>query len=241
MRWMLASATILWVGAGACGPASGTGGAETAETAAEAPDPDAPGGMRATLLDPEDAAWQVQAPDTFGARFVTTKGEFEVQVVRAWAPLGADRFYNLARHGFYDDSRFFRVVEGFIAQFGIPGDPSVTAAWQGRTLMDDPVVASNERGTLAFAFTEPHTRHTQIYINLVDNTRLDGTGFAPFGRVTRGMDVVDALHSGYGENAGGGMRRGNQARMLTQGNAHLDREYPELDRIVRIAVEAPPT
>jgi homoserine O-acetyltransferase len=224
----------------ACGPADRTDEAETGEVAAGAAPADAATDLRAVLMDPEAPPWRTAAPDTFLARFETTKGEFSVQVVRAWAPRGADRFYNLARHGFYDDSRFFRVVEGFIAQFGIPGDPEVTAAWRGRTLVDDPVVASNERGTLAYAFTEPDTRHTQIYINLVDNTQLDATGFAPFGRVTTGMDVVDGLYSGFGEDAGGGMRRGDQERMLTEGNAHLDRDFPELDHIVRIEVAPPP-
>ena len=234
MRRKLLLAALLLAGTVGCGPVEGTDEAETQEAGA-----DAAGDLRAVLLDPDAPPWRTVAPDTFRARFETTKGAFTVQVVRAWAPRGADRFYNLARHGFYDDSRFFRVVEGFIAQFGIPGDPAVTAAWRDRTLADDPVVASNERGTLAYAFTEPDTRHTQIYINLVDNTDLDGTGFAPFGRVTTGMDVVDALYSGYGENAGGGMRRGNQERMLSEGNAHLDRDFPQLDHLVRIDVEAP--
>lgn len=235
-RWTVA---ILSIGVGACGPGGDPADDEPVGAEAAARSGVTYEDLRAALTDPDAPSWQAQAPDTFVARFVTTKGGFEVGVVRAWAPLGADRFYNLARHGFYDDSRFFRVVEDFIAQFGIPGDPAVTAAWQGRTLADDPVVASNERGTLAFAFTEPHTRQTQIYINLVDNTQLDGTGFAPFGRVIRGMEVVDALYSGYGENAGGGMRRGNQERMLTEGNGHLDRDFPKLDHIVRIEVEGP--
>lgn len=236
MRGSRRVAVILWIGVAACGPGGGTDEGEPVVTETEAPAEETREGLRAALTEPDAPSWRAQAPDTFVARFVTTKGEFRVQVVRAWAPLGADRFYNLARHGFFDDSRFFRVIEDFIAQFGIPGDPTLTAAWQGRTLMDDPVVASNERGTLAFAFTEPDTRHTQIYINLVDNTQLDSTGFAPFGRVIAGMEVVDALYSGYGEKAGGGMRRGDQKRMLTEGNAHLDRDFPELDRLVRIDV-----
>jgi homoserine O-acetyltransferase len=195
-----------------------------------------PSVLREALRNPDAPSWQEAAPDLFQVRFETSEGDFEVEVHRDWAPLGADRFYNLVRHGYFDDSRFFRVVEGFIAQFGIPGDPAVTTAWTGRTLTDDPVVASNIRGRLAYAMTGPDTRHTQIYINLVDNVRLDSTGFAPFAEVTSGMDVVDRLYSGYGENAGGGVRRGNQRRMLTEGNAHLDADFPQLDRIVRARI-----
>ena len=194
------------------------------------------GDPMAALLDPDSSVWAEAAPERFTARFQTTVGSFDVAVVREWAPIGVDRFYNLARHGFYDDSRFFRVVEAFIAQFGIPGDPAVTAAWEGRAIRDDPVVASNRRGSLAYAMTGPDTRHTQIYFNLVDNIRLDSTGFAPIGEVVQGLDVMDQLYAGYGEGAGGGMRRGDQMRMLTEGNAHLDQDYPLLDHIVRIDV-----
>jgi len=203
---------------------------------ADEPGPAKDGNSMAALLDPDSPVWAEEAPERFTARFETSVGSFDVAVVREWAPIGVDRFYNLARHGFYDDSRFFRVVEGFIAQFGIPGDPKVTAVWKGRTLLDDPVVASNRRGSLAYAMTGPDTRHTQIYINVVDNIRLDSTGFAPFGEIVEGMEVVDRIYAGYGEDAGGGMRRGDQTRMLTEGNAHLDRDYPLLDQIVRIEV-----
>ena len=159
-----------------------------------------------------------------------------IAVERSWAPRGADRFYNLVRHGFYDDSRFYRVIEDFIVQFGLPGDPEVTSLWLDRTLMDDPVVESNRRGRITYAMTGPGTRATQVYINLIDNIRLDSTGFAPFGEVVEGMDVVDRLYAGYGENAGGGMRRGNQGRIIAEGNAHLDRDYPLLDRIISARV-----
>jgi len=212
---------------------------EGQSTISAEPTPTPTAELRAALLDPSASSWQEPAPESFVARFETSKGSFDVEVQRAWAPIGADRFYNLVRHGYFDDSRFFRVVEGFIAQFGIPGDPRVTEAWVGKTLIDDPVVASNERGTLAYAMTEPDTRHTQIYVNLVDNLRLDSTGFAPFGRVTTGMSVVDAIYSGYGENAGGGVRRGDQRRMLGEGNQHLDLDYPELDRIISVTLVAP--
>src|SRR5207253_5753794 len=166
----------------------------------------------------------------------TTKGSFIVQVNRKWAPHGADRFYELVRAGFYDDSRFFRMRRGFVAQFGIAGDPAVNARW--KAIPDDPVHESNVRGTIAFAMTgRPNTRLTQVYINnLADNRRLDADGFAPIGRVVSGMDVVDRLYDEYGENAGGGMRGGKQEPLLRGGNAYLDREYPKLDRIVRASV-----
>jgi len=196
----------------------------------------APAEARRLLLDPADPAWTAEAPDSFDVLFETTRGTFGVRVRRAWAPLGADRFFNLVRHGFYDDSRFYRIVEGFIAQFGLPGDPEVTAQWLDRTLSDDPVVASNLRGRLAYAMTGPDTRATQVYINLVDNVRLDSTGFAPFGEVVVGIETIDALFAGYGENAGGGMRAGRQDRIIMEGNVHLDRDFPDLDRIRRARI-----
>jgi peptidyl-prolyl cis-trans isomerase A (cyclophilin A) len=173
------------------------------------------------------------APERFRAAFATSRGEFTIEVVRAWAPHGADRFHGLVAAGFFDDSRFFRVVPGFIAQFGIAGEPRTTAAWRGRTIPDDPVRQSNVRGTIAFAMTGPGTRSTQLYINLSDNVRLDAQGFAPIGRVAGGMDTVDRLYGGYGETAGGGMRGGRQAAMLEGGNAHLDANFPKLDRLLR--------
>lgn len=190
---------------------------------------------RAVLLSPDHPAFSEPAPDTFRATLETTRGDFVVEVVRAWAPVGADRFYNLARHGYYDDARFHRVVPGFITQWGVAGDPEVTAVWYDRGMPDDPVGASNERGTIAFAFTDAGTRSTQIYISMVDNSRLDEQGFAPFGRVVVGMEgVVDSIHSGYGEASGGGVRAGNQAALVEGGNAYLDREFPELDRLIRV-------
>ena len=188
------------------------------------------------LLDPTLAVWQEAAPDSFTVRFETTKGEFRIDVVRDWAPIGADRFYNLVRHGFYDDSRFYRVVPDFIVQFGLPGDPAVTPHWLDARIQDDPVEASNVRGTIAYAMTGPDTRTTQVYISLVDNSRLDEQGFAPFGRVVEGMDVVDNLFDGLGENAGGGLRRGDQSRIYAEGNEHLDRDFPELDELIRATV-----
>jgi homoserine O-acetyltransferase len=163
----------------------------------------------------------------------TSEGEFVIAVHREWAPLGAERFLTLVESGYYDDARFHRVVPDFIVQWGLAGDPALTAEWMNAYIPDDPVVASNTRGRIAFAFTDPGTRATQVYINLVDNVRLDSTGFAPFGEVVSGMEVVDALYSGYGENSGGGLRRGDQSRIVTAGNTHLDREYPDLDRLIR--------
>ena len=151
------------------------------------------------------------------------------------------RFRDLVAARYFDDSRFFRVVAGFIAQFGIAGDPKLTAAWKERTIPDDPPGKSrqsNLRGTLAFAMTGPGTRSTQIYINLADNPRLDAQGFAPIGRVVSGMEVVDRLYAGYGEGAGGGMRGGQQGKMLEGGNAYLDASFPKLDRLVRARVVA---
>jgi cyclophilin family peptidyl-prolyl cis-trans isomerase len=174
------------------------------------------------------------APAIYRVQFDTTKGSFIVQVTRKWAPHGADRFYELVRGGFFDDSRFFRVRRGFIAQFGIAGDPKRNAPW--KPIPDDPVRESNARGTIAFAMTGPNTRLTQLYINLADNRRLDADGFAPIGLVVAGMDVVDKLYDGYGETSGGGMRGGKQEPLLHGGNAYLDRNYPKLDRIVRASV-----
>jgi homoserine O-acetyltransferase len=190
----------------------------------------------ALLFRPDDPFWATRAPDVFRARFETTKGPFVIEVSRDRAPRGADRFYQLVRARFFDDSRFFRVVPAFIAQFGIPGDPAVTGVWQDRTMPDDPEVEPNLRGTVAFAMKGPDDRRTQLYINLRDNPRNDGQGFAIIGRVIEGMAVVDSLYGGYGETSGGGMRAGRQQRLLEEGNAYLDREFPRLDRIRRAVI-----
>ena len=181
--------------------------------------------------DPSAPAMHERAPDRFVVRFETTKGVFDVEVHRDWAPIGADRFYDLARTGYFDDQRFFRVRPRYIAQFGLHRDPAVIAAWKRAWMADDPVHRSNARGTVAYAMTGPDTRTTQVYINLVDNRQLDAQGFAPFGEVSRGMDVVDSLYSGYGERAGGGVRGGKQGPIEAKGNAWLDRNFPRLDRI----------
>ncbi|HWO00039.1 MAG TPA: peptidylprolyl isomerase [Blastocatellia bacterium] len=194
---------------------------------------------RAILLNPKDGSWSQRAPEVFNVRVETTRGRFAIEAHRAWAPHGVDRFYNLVRAGFFDDSRFFRVRAGFIAQFGIPGDPAIATAWKDAAIPDDPVRQSNTRGFIAYAMTGPNTRTTQLYINLTDNSRLDADGFAPIGKVIEGMDVVDQLYAGYGEDAGGGMRRGRQGRIFESGNAYLDREFPRLDRLVRAIIVKP--
>jgi homoserine O-acetyltransferase len=169
-------------------------------------------------------------------RVETTQGAFVLEVRPDWAPLGAERLLGLVRTRFFDDSRFFRVREKYIAQFGIAGDPAVTRAWKGRYFPDDSVRTSNVRGTFAFAMTGPNLRNTQIYINLVDNKQLDAQGFSPVGRVVEGMEVVDRIYSGYGEDAGGGLRLGKQDRMLNEGNRHLDADFPRLDRLIHATV-----
>ena len=192
---------------------------------------------RDVLLHPDDPFWQAQAPDSFRAQVLTTTGTFTLEVYHVQAPRGADRFYNLARAGFFDDSRLFRVVPRYIAQFGIARDPAVTAVWRDRTFADDPPPHQpNTRGTFAFSMRGPDDRRTQIYINLQDNPRNDGQGFAILGRVVEGMGVVDRLYDGYGETSGGGMRAGRQDSLLLQGNAYLDRAFPKLDRIIRITI-----
>jgi len=190
------------------------------------------------LLDPDHADWSEESPDSFRARFETNEGPFVIEVHRTWSPRGADHFYNLVRHGFYDDQRFSRVVEGFITQWGLSGDPEVTRAWKGRTIPDDPVVASNLRGYISYAMTGPDTRSTQVYISMVDNTRLDRQGFSPLGQVVEGMEVVDRLYSGYGEDAGGGMRAGNQGPVEEGGTAYLVEHYPELDFVIQARIES---
>lgn len=192
---------------------------------------------RTVLLEPGAAYWSQPAPATYRVSVETTKGTFVIAVDRALAPRGADRFYRLVRAGYFDDSRFFRVLPGFIAQFGIPGDPAITRVWKDRAIADDSVRATNVRGTIAYAMTGPNTRTTQLFISLADNSRLDVQGFAPIGRVVSGMDVVDQLYGGYGESAGGGMRGGKQDRMLSEGNKHLDRDYPKLDRILTAHIQ----
>lgn len=178
---------------------------------------------------PAAQAGDQRAPERYAVRFDTTKGPVIIDVTRAWAPLGADRFYTLVRDGYFTDVAFFRVVSGFMAQAGIHGDPEVNTRWRPRRIPDDPVVQSNTRGMVSYAMGGPGTRTTQFFINFVDNSRLDGMGFAPFGQV-RDMTAVDSLHSGYGEGPPSG-RGPNQGRIQTEGNAYLRAEFPQLDYI----------
>lgn len=205
----------------------------TAPTPAATPAPTptpaaASAGTGAALLDPARAT--EKAPERFRVRFETTKGDFVVEVTRAWAPRGADRFYNLVRAGFYDDVAFFRTISGFMVQFGIHGDPRVSAAWRAARIPDDPVKQSNARGTVTFAMAGPDTRTTQLFINFKDNAFLDSQGFPPFGRVVEGMSVVDSLYSGYGEGAPRGMGP-DQGRAQQEGNAYFRSSFPKLDYV----------
>ena len=179
------------------------------------------------LNDP--AAWADQAPDVYLAKFETSKGTILIEVHREWAPNGADRFYNLVRSGFFDDTRFFRAISGFMVQWGIHGDPQVTAAWKSANIKADPVRRSNKRGMVTFAQGgHPDSRSTQIFINLGDNSRLDGQSFSPFGRVVEGMDVVRSLYMGYGEGAPRG-NGPNQGLVFQMGNEYLKKSFTKLD------------
>ena len=186
--------------------------------------------------DPSAVRVRDRAPESFFVKLETSKGSVLIDVHRDWAPRGADRFYSLVRQGFYDGQRFFRVRAGYIAQFGINGDPAVEKIWKIRVMPDDSVRASNVRGTLAYAMTGPNTRTTQIYFNLGDNLQLDAQGFAPFAKVSAGMDVVDKLDSGYDESAGGGMRAGKQGPVETGGNTYLAQNFPLLDYIIKATI-----
>ena len=181
------------------------------------------------LLNPRSPAMQAKAPETFNARFETSAGAFTVQVTRAWAPGGADRFYNLVKNGFFDGTRFFRVVPGFVVQFGLSGDPAVSARWHLASFPDDPVQQHNTRGTITFATAGPNTRTTQLFINYADNLNLDGMGFSPFGKVVDGMGVVDRIYAGYGERPDQGLIEG-------RGTAYLAAQFPKLDSISQATI-----
>jgi peptidyl-prolyl cis-trans isomerase A (cyclophilin A) len=191
-------------------------------------------GQSGQLANP--AALNETAPATYKARFDTSKGPFVVEVRRDWAPNGADRFFNLVKNGFYDEARFFRVISGFMVQFGINRDPRISASWRPAVIKDDPVKQSNKRGTITFATSGPNSRTTQVFINFADNAGLDSQGFSPFGRIISGMEVVDALYSGYGEGAPRG-RGPDQGRIQTEGNAYLMKEFPRLDYIKSVTIE----
>jgi peptidyl-prolyl cis-trans isomerase A (cyclophilin A) len=191
---------------------------------------------REKLLKP--AELNDKAPDKFQVKFDTSKGEFIVEVTRAWAPTGADRFYNLVKYGYYDGCRFFRVIENFMAQFGINGDPKVNAAWNRAVIKDDPVKQSNTSGFITFAMGGPDTRTTQVFINTKDNSRLDRDGFSPFGKVIKGMAIVEGLYNNYGD---GPPKTGpDQGRLQAEGNAYLEKSYPKLDYVKSAVIIANP-
>jgi homoserine O-acetyltransferase len=196
-------------------------------------------GQNTALRDPKNALWNKPAPPVYRVRIDTSKGSFVLEATRALAPRGADRFYHLVETGFYDDPRFFRVIAGRFAQFGIPGNAAIAAIWRNQSFPDDPVHASNTRGTFAYAMTGPDARTTQIYINTSDQLQQDAQGFAPFGKVVDGMDVVDKLYSEYGERSGSGMRAGRQGKLFEEGNTYLDREFPMLDKLIRARIIRP--
>jgi peptidyl-prolyl cis-trans isomerase A (cyclophilin A) len=198
-------------------------------------------GAQGKLSDPTSLT--EKAPATYKAKFDTSKGAFVITVHRDWAPRGADRFYNLVKNGFYDDVRFFRVIDGFMAQIGMNGNTEIQSTWDKARLQDDPVKESNKKGFVTFASAGANTRTTQFFINLGDNARLDkagacgpGCAFPPFGEVTSGMEVVDQIYSGYGEGAPRG-RGPDQGRIRMEGNNYLKKEFPKLDYVKTATIE----
>jgi len=207
--------------------------AATFLAAAPAPAP-APPAPNQKLMNP--TALNAQAPAIYKVKLQTSKGDVVMEVTREWAPHGADRFYNLVKNGYYDNARFFRVIKDFMVQFGINGDPAVNQVWQQANIPDDPVLQSNKRGMVTFATAGPNTRTTQVFINYADrNAGLDGQGFAPFGKVVEGMEVVDTLYSDYGEGAPQGMGP-DQGRSQSEGNAYLTKNFPNLDYIKKATI-----
>ncbi|MEY4637040.1 MAG: hypothetical protein RJA55_2838 [Acidobacteriota bacterium] len=183
------------------------------------------------------ASLKEQAPASYKVKFDTSVGVFVIQVNREWAPLGADRFYNLVKNGFFDDARFFRAISGFMVQFGINGDPAVSAAWRNARIGVDPVKQSNKSMYITYAMgASPDTRTTQVFINYGNNANLDAMGFAPFGEVIEGKDVVNKIHTGYGEGAPRG-KGPEQGRVQMEGNAYLMKDFPKLDYIKKATIE----
>lgn len=190
--------------------------------------------IAANLGDP--SSLNEKAPNVYKAKFDTSKGTFVIEVHRDWSPNGADRFYNLVKNGFFNDARFFRVIDGFMVQFGISGNPDLSAVWREARIPDDPVKQSNTRGMVSFATAGPGTRTTQVFINYGDNAGLDGQGFSPFGQVVSGMDVVDSFFKGYGEGAPRGQGP-DQGRVQMEGNAYLMTDFPKLDYVKKATIE----
>jgi peptidyl-prolyl cis-trans isomerase A (cyclophilin A) len=213
---------------GASPSASNTSSSPTKTSAATSAAPAVAAAPVGNFADP--STLKEKAPDTFKAQFDTTKGKFVIEVKRDLSPNGADRFYNLVRSGYFKDVAFFRVIPGFMAQFGIHGDPKVSAAWRPARIDDEPVKAGNTRGAITFAKGGPNSRTTQLFINFADNSRLDAMGFPSFGKVVEGMDVVDKINGEYGDGAPNG-RGPDQGRIQAEGNAFLKKDFPNLDYI----------
>jgi cyclophilin family peptidyl-prolyl cis-trans isomerase len=195
-----------------------------------------PAQRQALLRAPSNAFWSTRAPDTVTADIQTSRGTITVEFLREWAPHGVDRFYNLARAGYFDDSRFYRVVYAFVAQFGIAGDPAIARLWSQQRIRPDSARTPNARGTIAYAQTKPTDRTTNLFINLADNRSLDSLGFVPIGRVVEGMDVADSLYSRYGEMTMADPPFGDGKRLYRESNRYMDAEYPKLDRIVKVTI-----
>src|SRR6202158_1387228 len=233
-RNILISACLFFsLSAAAQTPSPGNAPAKKAAPAAKAP-----AAAKAAAFDPallQPATLRAKAPDVYEVKFVTTAGDFGIKVTRAWAPNGADRFYNLVRHHFYDGVAFFRVLPGFMAQFGLSPYPEVSHAWDKANIKDDPVVQSNHKGFITYAMAGPNTRTTQVFINYGNNERLDHDGFSAFGMVTDGMEVVEKLYGGYGEGAPGG-RGPDQGMIGGRGKAYLEPNFPKLDTIKSAAL-----
>lgn len=221
-RFRTTTIAALLVLAAACDPAA-------PPQEEEAPSPDSAGAA--------GPAADATAPAVFRVRMETSKGPVVIELHRDWAPMGVDRFYTLVQADFFSDARFFRVLPGFVAQFGIPADPQLARAWDDRNLQDDPVKQGNRRGTLTYASMAPtpHTRSTQLFINLADNPNLDGMGFAAIGEVVEGMSAIDSLFSGYGEGPPYGTGP-DQGRMTAQGNTYLQQNFPQLDYIRSVTI-----
>jgi len=195
-----------------------------------------PAQRQAMLRAPSNAFWSTRAPDTVTADIQTSRGTITVELLREWAPHGVDRFYNLARAGYFDDSRFYRVVYAFVAQFGIAGDAAIARLWSQQKLRPDSARTPNARGTIAYAQTKPTDRNTNLFINLADNRSLDSLGFTPIGRVVQGMEVADSLYSRYGEMTMADPPFGDGKRLYRESNKYMDAEYPKLDRILKVTI-----
>ena len=195
-----------------------------------------PAQRQAMLRAPANAFWSTRAPDTVTADIQTSRGTITVELLREWAPHGVDRFYNLARAGYFDDSRFYRVVYAFVAQFGIAGDAAIARLWSQQKLRPDSARTPNARGTIAYAQTKPTDRNTNLFINLADNRSLDSLGFTPIGRVVQGMEVADSLYSRYGEMTMADPPFGDGKRLYRESNKYMDAEYPKLDRILKVTI-----